>query len=120
MLLLLRWITAFYWTALTLLLLVPDPGALLGLRLPPGEGSSLAAHFACFTVLGALARSARLPGRPMVWAGALIGYAILVELAQALAPMRTVQCGDLVANLTGLACGALIGGAVLRARNKRR
>jgi hypothetical protein len=115
-----RWITAVYWATLTVLLLVPDPWALLRLRPPPGEGSSFGTHFACFALLGALARWARFSGRPMAWAGALTGYAVLVELGQALVPLRTVQWQDLAANLAGLACGALIGWAALRMRNKRR
>jgi len=120
MLFLLRWITAIYWTTLTVLLLVPDPWALLCLRPPLAGGSSFSVHFGCFVLLGALARSARFPGRPMAWAGALIAYAVLVELAQAVVPMRTVQWVDVTANLTGLACGTLIGWAALRLRRGQR
>jgi len=119
MLSLLRWTTAVYWAALTVLLLVPDPWALLGVRLPPGGGSSLGAHFCAFLLLGALTRTARFPGRPALWAGALIGYAVLAEVAQALVPARTVEWVDLAANLAGLACGVLIGWAVQRMGRKR-
>jgi len=120
MLRLLRWITAIYWAMLTVLLLVPDPWALLHLRPPPGEASSFGTHFACFALLGALVRFARFSGRPMAWVGTLVGYAVLVELGQALVPLRTVQWEDLAANLTGLAGGALIGWAALRARSRPR
>jgi len=120
MLFVLRWITALYWATLTVLLLVPDPWALLHLRPPPAGGSSFGTHFACFTLLGALARWARFSGRPMAWAGALVAYAVLVELGQALVPLRTVQWQDLAANLTGLACGALIGWAAPRLRRGQR
>jgi hypothetical protein len=119
MLSLLRWITAVYGVVLTALLLAPNPWALLGLRPPPGEGSSFGTHFGCFVVLGVLARWARFSGRPMAWAGALVGYAVLVELGQALVPTRSVQWQDLAANLTGLACGTLLGWAALQVRNKQ-
>jgi hypothetical protein len=120
MLSLLRWITALYWTTLTVFLLVPDPWALLGLRPLPGGGSSFGTHFACFALLGALTHWARFSGRPMAWAGALVAYAVLVELGQALVPLRTVQWEDLAANLTGLACGALIGWVAFHVRSRWR
>jgi VanZ family protein len=117
-----RWITVIYWTALTVLLLAPDPWALLGLRPPPIEGTSSGVHFACFLLLGAMAQSSRFAGRPAVWAGVLVAYAVVAELGQGPIPTRSVQWQDLVANLTGLACGALIARTALyvRERTKRK
>jgi len=114
--LLLRWIAALYWIALTVLLLAPDPWGLFGIRHPPAGGWFFGPHFGCFVLLGGLVCCARFPGRPTAWAGALVGYAVAVEFAQALVPTRTVQWQDVTANLAGLACGALIGWAALRVR----
>jgi len=93
---------------LTLLLLVPDPLALLGLTRFPGPKHGVGVHFTCFTVLTLLVLAARLLRRRGVLLGLLAAYAVIVELLQGLVSPRTVELRDLVENLLGLAAGATL------------
>jgi hypothetical protein len=113
-----------YWILLSVLLLAPDPFALLGVTRPPGPPGGRGVHFLFFTLLALLAHASRWPMRLGVLAGVLVAYAFLTEGLQALIPHRTVELLDLVENLLGLAAGTaiwrLVGDRVTRRRRGRR
>jgi len=104
----LRLVCAAYWSLLTLLLLVPDPLALLGLERIPGPESGVGVHFSCFTALALLVSASRFARRKAVLLALLAAYAVIVELSQRLVPPRTVELRDLAENLLGLATGAAV------------
>ncbi|MGQ9575999.1 MAG: VanZ family protein [Thermoguttaceae bacterium] len=98
-----------YWAFLTVLLLVPHPLALLGLKrspwvLPEDRG----VHFLLFLVLTLLVDTCRWAIRPLWFFLMLVGYALAMELLQALVPPRTVELFDLIENLSGIAVGTAI------------
>jgi hypothetical protein len=105
--------SGLYLALLTVLLLAPDPAALLGMRRVPGVNGGLGVHFAAFLVLGALVGASRLPARRPWVIVPLAIYAVGIELAQGLVPRRTVQWEDLVENVGGLAAGILLGQTAL-------
>ena len=100
-----RCICTLYWLLLTILLLVPDPLALLGISRIPGGGSTLGVHFLVFAVLGVLVSASRLPLRRVLLIGLLIGYAVATELLQSLVPARETSRLDLLENLLGVGVG---------------
>jgi hypothetical protein len=103
-----RLVCAAYWSLLTLLLLVPDPLALLGLERIPGPKTGIGVHFGCFTGLALLVSASRFARQKAVLFGLLAAYAVIVELSQGLVPPRTVELRDLAENLLGLAAGAAV------------
>ena len=102
----LRLACAAYWLMLTVLLLVPNPKALLGLRYTPGNLSQRGVHFLFFTVLVVLVMAGRPPLRRRTLVAVLVGYAVVTETLQSLVPLRTVELIDYLENLAGLAVGA--------------
>ncbi len=100
-----RCICTLYWLLLTILLLVPDPLALLGIFRIPGGASTLGVHFLVFAVLGVLVSASRLPLRRVLLVGLLIGYAVATELLQSLVPPRDPSPLDLLENLLGVGVG---------------
>jgi VanZ family protein len=104
---LIRYICVAYWVVLTVLLLVPDPSALLGLRRIPGDREGLCAHFAVFAILGALVQASRLRLRPALLGGVLLGYAVVSELLQSVVG-RDTSLWDLLADLFGVAAGTAV------------
>lgn len=97
-----------YWALLSVLLLVPDPLALLGITRLPGPPTRKLEHFILFTLLTVLVHASRLPiGRGLLIV-LLVVYAIGIEGLQALVPQRTVELLDLLENLAGLAAGTAI------------
>ncbi len=63
-------------------------------------------HLACFAALTLLALWAGL--RPVLAvAGGLLGFGVLIELAQALTPTRTADPFDVLADLAGIALALL-------------
>ncbi|HUT09163.1 MAG TPA: VanZ family protein [Thermoguttaceae bacterium] len=117
-----RLVCAAYSSLLTLLLLVPDPLALLGLERIPCPKHGVGVHFGCFTVLALLVLAGRVVRRRVVLFGLLVAYAVIVELLQGFVPPRTVELRDLAENLLGLAAGAALWWTlkryVLRARKR--
>ncbi len=106
---LVRLAATVYGILLTVLLLVPDPGALLGLEEPPGPPGGRGVHFVAFLVFGLLMLGARWPIRRETVLLTLIVYAVVVESLQGFVPDRTVELLDYAENLVGLALGTCIG-----------
>jgi hypothetical protein len=105
-----------YGLFLTVLLLVPNPAALLGLRavriFPWGE---FGIHWMAFTVLGFLANATRWPKRlwwPLIVL--LVVYGIATEVLQLFVPDRNARVMDVVENLLGIAAGSAIYWLLLR------
>jgi len=100
-----RVVSVAYWLLLTVLLLAPDPLALLGITRVPGPPAGRMEHLLLFGVLAFLACASRPPLRWGPLAGLLVGYAVLTETLQVFVPTRTVELLDYAENLLGLAAG---------------
>jgi hypothetical protein len=105
-----------YWLFLTVLLLVPNPAAIVGLSanpiLPWGK---FGIHLSFFIVLGFLANATRWPkhlGWPMIVF--LVAYGVTTESLQLLVPHRTARAMDAVENILGIAVGSAIYWLLLR------
>ena len=96
-----RWLFAAALLLALLLALRP-----LGAEVPLFEQVDKLKHLSCFAVLTLLAIWAGL--RP-VWAaaGGLLGFGVLIELAQALTPTRTADPLDVAADLAGIVLALL-------------
>ena len=99
-----------YWILLTLLLLAPDPAALLGLqRVPSLPWGKFGVHLSFFALLSVLVCAVWWSRRrfwPMV--ALLVAYGIATESLQLLVPHRTARVRDGIENLLGIAVGACI------------
>jgi hypothetical protein len=95
-----------YCVGLTVLLVAPDPAALLGIEKAPGAAGGRGIHFLAFLVLGLLALGSRWRLTPGLLIGLLIAYALATESLQWLVPPRTVAAPDFAENLLGLAAAA--------------
>jgi hypothetical protein len=105
-----------YWLLLTVLLLVPNPAALIGLHgVPMLPWGKFGIHLLGFTGLGFLAHATRWPKRPcwplIVF---LVVYGIATESLQLLIPPRTAQVADGIENMLGIVVGSLVYWLVLR------
>jgi glycopeptide antibiotics resistance protein len=99
-----------YWLFLTVLLLVPNPAALLGLKeVPSLPWGKFGIHLLAFTILSVLVHSLRWPKRlawsPLVF---LAIYAVATEFSQRFVFPRTARVMDGLENLLGIALGAAI------------
>lgn len=97
-----------YWLMLTVLLLVPDPIKLLGLKRATVAAMGQGTHFFFFLALAVLVSASRWPIRGGVLAAALVGFAFVTEGLQWFVPRRHVDPIDLIENLAGLLAGVLI------------
>ena len=97
-----------YWCLLSLMLLHPDPLALLGIERLPGPPGGRGVHFVIFAGLAFLTAASRFPVRRGVLAAVLVGYAVAMEALQAFAPNRTVEAFDAAENVMGLVVGSVI------------
>jgi VanZ family protein len=105
----LRLLALLYWLVLTVLLLVPNPAAVLfGLRPARSMAGFSGIHFFTFLTLALLVSAARFPVRRRVQWSVLVVYAIVVESLQWFVPHRTVELRDYAQNLAGLSAGALL------------
>jgi hypothetical protein len=97
-----------YWIFLTVLLLVPNPAALVG-RIPYFPWGDFGIHLIAFTGLGFLANATRWPKRPG-WSmiAFLVAYGIATEFLQPLFPPRTFEVMDGIEDILGIAAGSLI------------
>jgi hypothetical protein len=97
-------LVAAYWVLLTVLLLVPNPAAILGFfRAPKLPTNDVGIHFTAFFILSVLVCAARWPRR-LGWflVALLVGYGLLVESLQALVPPRAVELLDYTENVLGV------------------
>jgi hypothetical protein len=99
-----------YWIFLTVLLLVPNPAALLGLKeVPSLPWGKFGIHLLAFTILSILVHSLRWPKQlawtPLVF---LAIYAVATEGLQRFVLPRTAQVLDGLENFLGIAFGAAI------------
>jgi hypothetical protein len=105
-----------YWLLLTVLLLVPNPAALVGLHaVPVFPWGKFGIHLSFFTVLGFLANATRWPKRvgwPLI--GLLVVYGVTTESLQLFVPHRTARVMDAIENILGIALGSAIYWLVLR------
>ena len=108
----------WYWLLLTVLLLVPNPAALVGLSaVPIFPWGKFGIHLGFFTVLGLLVNATRWPKRPW-WPllVLLIIYGLTTETLQLFVPHRTARVMDAIENILGIALGTGIYWLVLRLR----
>lgn len=107
-----RFACVAFWLFLTLLLLSPDPRALLGLeRMADRLPNPKVAHVVCFTLLALLVHASRFPlRRGLLW-GLLVAYAASTEGLQYFVPNRSARLTDVGLNLSGLAFGTVLWGA---------
>ncbi len=99
-----------YWLFLTVLLLVPNPAALLGLHsVPVFPSGKFGVHLSFFTILSVLVHATRWPKRPW-WPliALLVVYAITTEALQLFVPHRSARVMDGIENILGIAAGASI------------
>lgn len=111
---------AGYWIFLTVLLLVPNPAAVVGLNsVPIFPWGKFGIHLSFFTLLSVLANFSRWPKSLSRWLLAFMAiYGIATEALQLLVPHRTSQVIDGVENLLGIALGAIIYWLVWRSKGK--
>jgi hypothetical protein len=111
-----RLATGCYWIILTVLLLVPNPAAMVGLEsVPIFPWGKFGIHLGFFAVLGFLANASRWPKRPSWSLIILLAiYGITTESLQLLVPQRTAHFIDGVENILGIAIGTGIYWLVLR------
>ena len=105
-----------YWGFLTVLLLVPNPAALIGLkRIPMFAWGKFGIHLSAFVVLSVLVHASRWPKRPW-WPliALLVAYGITTETLQLFVPHRTARVMDGVENTLGIVIGAGIYWLALR------
>ena len=102
-----RLLSLAYGTMLTVLLLVPNPGALFGLP-PSGFQPRWGVHFIFFVGITFLVLGSRFFRRSATALALLVGYAIVIESLQVLVPLRTVELKDYAENLGGIVVGTLL------------
>ena len=110
-----------YWLFLTVLLLVPNPAALVGLKaVPVFPWGKFGIHLGFFTVLGLLVNATRWPKRPW-WPllVLLIIYGLTTETLQLFVPHRTARVMDAIENILGIALGTGVYWLVLRMTARR-
>lgn len=100
-------IGAGYWGLLTVLLLAPNPAAVVGLRrVPVFPWGDIGIHFTAFTILTLLVHGLRWPKRigwPVLVV--LLAYGVATESLQWFVPPRTVELLDFTENILGVAAG---------------
>jgi hypothetical protein len=113
-----RIICIAYWLLLTVLLLVPNPAALVGLHaVPIFPWGKFGVHLGFFTVLGFLVNATRWPKRPW-WPmiALLLVYGITTESLQLFVPHRTARVMDAIEDVLGIAAGSAVYWLLLRLR----
>jgi hypothetical protein len=100
-------ICAGYCGLLTVLLLAPNPAAVVGLRrVPVFPWGDIGIHFTAFTVLTLLAYCTRWPkgiGWPVL--AILLAYGIATESLQCFVGSRAVELLDYTENILGVTAG---------------
>ncbi len=110
-----------YWALLSVLLLVPDPAAIVPIpEVPAFLWSDVGLHFGAFAVLAVLTYAARWPQPPGgLLVVLLLAYALATELLQSLVPCRTVAIEDCAGNLLGILVATAVYRLVQRAVQRR-
>lgn len=112
-------ICAAYWVFLTVLLLVPDPAAVVGMkRVPVFPWGDIGIHFTAFTILTLLVHASRWPKRPGWIVVVLLAYGIATESLQYFVPPRAVELKDYTENIIGVLVGSGIVWAALQVRDR--
>ena len=96
-----------YWLFLTVLLLVPNPAAVVGLRkVPTFPWGDIGIHFTAFTILALVVHFSRWP-KSFGWTiVVLLAYGIATESLQYFVPPRCVELKDYIENILGIAFGS--------------
>ncbi len=96
-----------YAVLLTVLLLVPEPAEVLGLRrIPRLPWGDIGIHFTAFTILTLLVHGLRWPtGVRWPIVAALLAYGLVTESLQVFVPSRSVDWLDYLENMLGVAGG---------------
>ncbi len=112
-----RVLAVAYWPFLTLMLLVPDPYALLGIDDFPGLSGEFGTHLVLFAVLGFLVTAAWGVRKVSIFMlGLLVAYSAATELLQHFIPLRTPDPKDFAEDVAGLVLGAAACWAFIRWR----
>jgi VanZ family protein len=110
-----------YVLLLTVLLVTPNPAALLGLHHAPiFPWGKFGIHLTAFIMLAIVAHTARWPapvGWPLV---PLLFYAAITEMLQLLVPQRHARMADFLENSLGILLGTLFYWLFYRLRVPRR
>ena len=97
-----------YWLLLSVLLLVPNPAALVGLQaVPVFPWGKFGVHLIAFTILAVLVHATRWPKRlgwPLLVC--LVVYGIATESLQLFVPHRTARVMDGIENILGITAGS--------------
>jgi VanZ family protein len=96
-----------YLALLTVLLLTPNPAAVVGLtRVPWFPWGNVGIHFCAFSLLTILVHATRWP-KPLYWLliVLLLMYAGTTESLQHFVPSRSVELKDYLENFLGIAAG---------------
>ena len=112
-----------YCVFLTVLLLVPDPAAVVGLsKRPVFPWGEIGTHFTAFTILALLAHGSQFPRSPRwLLVVLLCAYGITTESLQAFVPHRSVELLDYTENILGVLTGSGLYWLVVQwMRQKRR
>jgi hypothetical protein len=99
-----------YWIMLTVLLLVPNPAALVGMHsVPIFPWGKFGIHLSFFIVLSLLVNFSRWPRR-LSWSliGLMTIYGVVTEILQLFDPPRTFRVLDGMENLLGIAIGSIL------------
>ena len=99
-----------YVIFLTVLLLAPDPAAVVGLsRRPEFPWGSFGVHWIALAILSFLALGSVWPKRiPWLLAAGLVAYGTAGEALQYFVPSRHVQWMDWTQNMLGVGTGLLV------------
>jgi hypothetical protein len=97
-----------YWIFLTVLLIVSNPAAMVGMQsVPIFPWGKFGIHLSFFVVLGVLANFSGWPKRlswPLV--AFMAAYGIATELLQLLVPRRTGRMTDAIEDILGIVIGS--------------
>jgi hypothetical protein len=111
-----RLVCLCYWLFLTVLLLVPNPAALVGLKaVPIFPWGKFGVHLTAFIILAVVVHATRWPKR-LCWPlfVLLVVYGITTESLQLLVPQRTARVMDGIENILGITAGSAIYWLLLR------
>jgi len=118
--LLIRLCCLVYWLVLTVLLLVPEPQALLAIERSAEAPELRGVHFLVFAGLTFLVHAGRWPIRRGLLVALLLAYAIGIEALQVFIPERTVDPLDFLENALAVAAAAHLWRFMQRSGTRRR